>query len=326
MKTWIIRRILVIVLALQTTATARAVIRVFQPEKDLGLVRAGMRLSTTFDFVNDGPLPVEILEVRPGCGCLVASIEPRLLEPGRHGTLTLNANTLGQAAGPHVWTATLRCRLGTETRDLSVRLRATIITEVSVQPATLTIVTGGQLTQDIVLTDQRPQPLSITGLKSSSPCLHARLVEQHRDDQGRWVGRIKLEVLDALPAGKHETIVSIFTSDPAYADLQVRVTLIKESSPPIRAAPERIVFQRSDRLPRFVRVRSAGDRAVEVEKIESTNGSVTCRWAPGPGNQATVRIQPTTANPEDRTDTTVRIHVMSPVRTTIAIPVVFQTD
>ncbi len=43
----------------------------------------------TFPFQNTGNTPVQILEVRPSCGCTVAQLEKRIYQPGESGEIEL---------------------------------------------------------------------------------------------------------------------------------------------------------------------------------------------------------------------------------------------
>src|SRR5690606_30115965 len=43
----------------------------------------------TFHFQNTGTTPVQILEVRPSCGCIVAQLEKQVYQPGESGEIDL---------------------------------------------------------------------------------------------------------------------------------------------------------------------------------------------------------------------------------------------
>jgi hypothetical protein len=52
---------------------------------DFGRVRVGVPVTHAFPFVNTGPGPVRILELRPECGCLTARASRTRLERGEAG-------------------------------------------------------------------------------------------------------------------------------------------------------------------------------------------------------------------------------------------------
>src|SRR5262249_35153224 len=140
----------------------------------LGEIRAGVPLVSQFTFVNDGPGTVEVLEARPGCGCLVPLLEQRQFAPGQRGVIPLEIHTLGQPAGPHTWQLTLTYRDGEQFREKTLAVTATVVIEVSVQPASLTLFADGPVTHELTLTDLRPKPLAITRVETTAPWLHGK--------------------------------------------------------------------------------------------------------------------------------------------------------
>src|SRR5262249_45459473 len=182
----------------------RAEIAIETPSVDAGEVRAGQCLIQTFYFANTGSAVVDGLEARPDCGCLVARLSVARLEPGQRGSVVVEINTLGQAAGPHVWRTTLHYREDGVPRQRVVQLRGVLTTEGNVQPAALTLFTEGVLRQEITLTDSRPTPLRITSLQTTVAGIKARLTSQERNAQGQTICKINVEASAELPAGRHE--------------------------------------------------------------------------------------------------------------------------
>jgi len=272
---------------------AWAGVRVSNPTVEVGDVRSGVQLTRIFHLLNDGSGEAEILEVRGSCGCLNPQVVPRLIPP--HGTakLKLSINTLGQGAGPHSWSARLTYRAEGKQADLAVSVRANVITEVTVQPAALTISARGSLIERVTLTDLRAQPLSITAVETSTPGLKARLLGQGRDAQGRWSGNIHLELTAELKPGRHVETLSIYTSDPAYQHLKVPVTIIRESGLKITAMPEQAVLRAlpGESASCIVRLHGSGDEALRIATVDTGNPALTCKWAAGPGADVTLRIQ-----------------------------------
>ena len=75
--------ILAIFWALPGSPRARADLRFLQPAADLGEIKAGVRLAHRFDFINDGPDRVDIVDLRPSCGCIVPALARGPFSPGR---------------------------------------------------------------------------------------------------------------------------------------------------------------------------------------------------------------------------------------------------
>jgi Protein of unknown function (DUF1573) len=271
----------------------RAELVVETPSLGVGEVRAGQRLIQTFHFANAGSAVVDGLEARPDCGCLVARLSAARLEPGQRGSIVVEINTLGQAAGPRVWRTTLHYREDGVPRRQLVELRGVLTTEVNVQPAALTLFTEGVLRQEITLTDSRPTPLRITSLQTTVAGIKARLTGQERSAQGQTVSKISVEASAELPPGRHEDTLSIFTDDPAYRQLQMPVRVIKQARSALSVGPRELSFAKTANgsyPARLVRIWSAADAPVDVVRAYADHDALTCTWAAGPGNQATIKV------------------------------------
>jgi len=292
----------------------------------VGQVRTGERLTQTYRLVNDGAATIEELEARPDCGCLAARVSSTQLAPGQAGTVTMHVNTIGQASGPHTWRATLHYRDNGVPRQTVVELRANLITEVNVQPAALTLFTDGALRHEIVLTDMRATPLRITAVQTTIAGIQARAQQPERNAQGHTVNKIVIEASLELPPGRHEDTLSIFTDDPAYRHLQMPVRVLKQVKSSLSVGPRELSFSRSAGVSaRLIRVWSGADLPVDVVRIYADHPALTCTWAAGPENQATVKVQVDRARlSAESLETAVHIEVRAPVCEVVTIPVVVE--
>ncbi|PIB36634.1 hypothetical protein BFP72_15115 [Reichenbachiella sp. 5M10] len=62
-----------------------------------GQIKQGVPVSTSFDFVNDGDVPLLILSAKASCGCTVADYTKGEIKPGEKGHVrtTYNAAKTG---------------------------------------------------------------------------------------------------------------------------------------------------------------------------------------------------------------------------------------
>ena len=63
---------------------------------DFGTVKEGDVVDYTFKFINNGKGLLEVSNVSTSCGCTVASISNKKLEPGKDGTLRVELDTKGK--------------------------------------------------------------------------------------------------------------------------------------------------------------------------------------------------------------------------------------
>jgi hypothetical protein len=156
--------------------------------------------------------------------------DKRQLAPGKQGKVLLDVNTLGQPAGPHTWQLTVLYRQGDRIHEQALQIMATVATEVSVQPAAMTLLTQGAISRDVLVTDLRSQPLTIVGVEVTSSLLRAAAGPFQRDDFGNLTSKIRIETAAQLPAGRHEERLVIHTDDPVYRELVVPITIVSEQS------------------------------------------------------------------------------------------------
>lgn len=304
------------------TASARAELSLEQVGINLGEVRAGIRLRREVALLNHGEMAVEILEVRGSCGCVAPRVEPKTLPPQARGVLHLSINTLGEGAGPHAWKVAIRYRQGEHVNELELPMRAHIITEITVQPASMTLVTEGGLTQTVVVTDLRSRPLKITGVATTAEFLKARLVDQGIDACKCWSAKITLEIARELPAGRRVEALAIYTDDPLYGELRVPVTVVKPTASAVTVDPPSVHFEpASENVSQMVRIRAPDGKAIEIEKVLPAHEALTCRWAKGTGEDAFVKVQVDPARLNGMCRNRVEVYLSAPVREVITIPV-----
>lgn len=263
---------------------ASAQLRFTQPTADLGELRGGPVYDHRFDFVNESGQPLEITDIRLGCGCLQSMLEKRIYAAGEKGSLRLNIRTLGQPDGTRTWQAYVQTRQGTEVRETTLVLAASIRNEVTVEPSIIAMTVETALKQEVTITDHRPTPSKVKAVLASSPAI--RITTQ---PTANGVTRVMLEVsAAALTAGRQEETLNIYLDDPYYRELQVPITLVKAVRPTVSASPAQVeIIGVGSQL---VRLRGNGDQAVRIAKAAANNAGIKCTWAAGPGNDATLKI------------------------------------
>src|SRR5581483_5748742 len=98
-------------------------------------------------------------------------------QPGEAGEVFLEIDTLSQSAGPNAWRAVVRYRTGDADPEAVLLIRAQLVREITVEPAALdlNVTANGQLRAEIVVTDLRPRPFSVTRAATSSLKLKAEV-------------------------------------------------------------------------------------------------------------------------------------------------------
>lgn len=273
-----------LVLLLVSPALASAQLRFVQPTADLGELRGGLVYQQRFEFVNDAPGPIDITDIRLGCGCLTPVLDKRVLQAGEKGSLVMHLRTLGQPNGPRTWQAHVEYRHAGKMHETRLIVAAKIRNEVTVEPSIVALTLETTLKQEVTITDQRTAQFKVTSVLASSPAL--RVTTQSTKD---GVTKVFLEVSrSALTAARQEETLNIYTDDPHYRHLQVPITLMKADRPDVSATPAKVEINGAGS--QMVRLRAVGEQAVRIEKIDADHPAIKCTWAPGPGNDATLKI------------------------------------
>jgi hypothetical protein len=303
-----------------TTAKAQAELHFDAATVNLGEIRSSAPVTCHFSFVNNSTGPAEIVEVRPGCGCLQSRLDKMSLAPGERGVVTLDIRTLGQPAGPHTWTLSVFSKAGERVIEQILKITADVITEVTIQPAAVTLVTRATRTEELLLTDRRSEPLAIVQVETTTPWLRAQASPMTVSDSlGCFISRIHVEIAESCPLGRHDETVVIHTSDMLYGELKIAFTVVKLEGKDITATPSEVNLAEGSR---FVRLTDLHDRPVVVKSVEADDPAINCHWAAGPQNQATLKLQIDGSKWNGAAlATQVRVQISSPVCEELTIPV-----
>jgi hypothetical protein len=296
-----------------------------EPAVHAGTVRTGAPLHHTFSFVNAGPEDVEILEIQPSCGCSRPKIAQNTYRPGEKGKIDLEVNTLSQAPGQRSWTVQIKYRRGMAIVEVTLQLGARMVREVMVQPTALVVFAEHAAEHPLTVTDARTIPLTVRQAILNSPGVTAALSEPMRDPQGRTSQRVTLKVAPDYPPGRHQEELHLYTNDAPYPELKVPVTIIRVDNRRLTAAPQEVQLNGPTGSPlpsRLIRIRDNQDSEVVIAKIVVDEPAVVCRWARGPGNQATLKVQVDGKLFHDgELHTTVHVDFQKPPGETLSFPV-----
>ena len=111
------------VLMMLPTGAARAELVCPESTATLGQVASGSVLTHRFTLFNRGSHPIEVTEVKPGCGCLRPRLDRPTIRPGEQTSLMLEINTLTQAPGPNLWRAVVHYRENKQPAELTLAVR-----------------------------------------------------------------------------------------------------------------------------------------------------------------------------------------------------------
>ena len=232
--------------------------------------------------------------------------------------------TLTQPDGDNLWALRLFYRVdGAEAAAaVDVRVKATLIREVGVTPAALRLIGGPNLSHEITLTDRRATPLEIIAVRSAAGRIAAENGAWAKVD-GVWMRKIRVRMAADCPAGRFEETLVIYGRDPDYREL--RVTVNGERRDPRRyqlePAEVALTVTPGKLVPTaIVLLRERDGQPVEIDRVESDDPALQCRFAEGANPTASIRIDVA----PDRTparSSNLTIHVRTPVPQKVVVRV-----
>jgi hypothetical protein len=146
-------------------------------EHDFGEIQAGVSLKHTFVYTNTGQATLEILQVRPSCGCTTAGDWEKRIAPGATGTIPIQFNS-ANFSGPIHKTVSV---VSNDPRENNVvlQVKAKVWVPLEVTPKTVMFQYDSELpteeTRTIRIVSNLKEPLKLEEPKSSHRAFQAKL-------------------------------------------------------------------------------------------------------------------------------------------------------
>ena len=138
---------------------------------EFGKVSVGTVVRATFLLTNTGNAPLEIKDVRPGCGCTTAGTWERLIEPGKTTTIALQLNT-ANFGGALVKNATVTCNDPTQP-TVTLMIKGEVWKPIDVRPNVVVFNpatgTGSNATRVVRVVNNTEAMITLEAPASSNP-------------------------------------------------------------------------------------------------------------------------------------------------------------
>jgi hypothetical protein len=177
---------------------------------DFGKVSANELVKHEFVFTNSGKATLEILDVRPGCGCTTAGTWDKKVEPGKTGIIPLQFNSAG-FGGSVTKQATVLCN-DPASSNLVLQIKGTVWKPIDVSPTmaffSVSSETQTNETKVVRIVNQLEQPITLSDLQLNNSSF--------------------LADLKTIKPGKefelHVTAVPPFTNSPIMAPITLKTS------------------------------------------------------------------------------------------------------
>lgn len=319
-----------------TSETAKAPrLTLVEPLKDFGTVPKGQKIDWSFLVKNTGTADLEILAVKPACGCTVADFD-KVIKPGQTGKVSAHVDTAG-FAGPISKAVTL------ETNDpnapnAQLTIAAVVKPYVEAYPVgyvRYNMLQGDVEKQSVTLYSEEEAPFEITKIEAPQEWIKVEWKKLEAADAIPQIGRKDQAQyrLDFTVGGDEARIgplaekVRIVTNSKHQPEYWVSVTGVIR--PPYRVDPTGINFgevtPNDSAATRTISLRSNNLKTpgeFSVTKVESGVAGVTANVAPTerPG-EFSVTLQVAKDAKPGALDGNVTIYTSDRAKPTVVIPI-----
>jgi hypothetical protein len=318
----------------ETAADKAPRVTLVDPVKDFGTVPKGEKLDWSFVIKNTGTSDLEILSVKPACGCTVADFD-KVIKPGETGKVTAHVDTTN-FNGP------ISKSVAVETNDPSVpnaqlTISAIVKPYVEAFPAgfvRFNLLQGDTEKQSVLIYSEEQEPFEILKVETPQEWIRADirkaegadLMKVGREGQNQYVLDVTLGGPDAR-IGPIAEKVRVLTNSKHQPEYLLSVSgLIR---PAFRVEPTEVNFgevaPEEAAATRTVKLRSNNTRTPEtfvVSKAESGIVGVTADVKPTANKgEYELTLQVTKDAPAGALDGTVLVHTSDSGTPLVKVPV-----
>lgn len=191
-----------------------------QPIFDFGSRDNSEKVSHTFVVRNDGASTLNISRVKPACGCTVANISSKVLEPGQSATISANLDLKGRN-GPQTKPMTVYSNDPVQ-GTFQLTLKGTAVSEVSITPTAVSlgrIEEGQVVTKEVKVVNNSAKPLTIKKIESTNNLMGHEIVTVR--DGFEYI--VKLSNSPTIPPGRISDSITITTDNAKSATQRITV-------------------------------------------------------------------------------------------------------
>ena len=245
------------------------------PTYDFGKVKSGTDIKHDFYFTNTGTGPLELLRVKPSCGCTVAGQHDRIVQPGQTGKIPITLSSKN-ASGPISKSVTVNTNITGTDSTITLQIKGEVWQPIQVTPqaAAFGRITsqdaGEKLIRKLTIVNNLEAPVKL----GEPTCSHAKIkasvttLEEGKKfeltvtllpplDSGNTSGRI------TIPTGVADT-PTIEVQAYAFVTASVDVTPTSLTLPPTRTAD----------LTRQFYIRSNVNKPIKITELASSNPAI----------------------------------------------------
>lgn len=243
------------------------------PIYDFGRIRAGQDVVHDFWFTNTGTGPLELLRVRPSCGCTQAGAHDKIVQPGQTGKIPIKMAT-GHAAGPVNKTVMVNTNVTGEGSSVTLQIKGEVWQPIQTTPTSASFgrltaesMKSATLERKLTIVNNTEDKANLTNVKSSSASFKGTV----RELEAGKKFELTVAVVPPLSSGVVSGNIEIDTGVKDMPKLQIPVNAYVTAD--VEVTPNQLTLptNRPAAMQRQFFVRNNSSTSMKVSDLKSTN-------------------------------------------------------
>lgn len=233
---------------------------------DFGDVPAGTVAQFDFKIKNVGTGPLEILTVRPGCGCTTSGDYDKIIQPGATGMVPIKLSTAKFQGAMSKSISVFTNASGVDSLVM-LTMQGSVRPLYVVEPTKLEFgavewsnIVGKTLTKSAIITNKIEQPLLLTNLRSSNANFKASMKELEAGKKYEIV----VEFGGTIRTGSNGSAIEVDTNFPDLPQIRIPTALFVNA--PLEIMPSQLILSTDRKVP-FTRAFFVQNNTAKAETV-----------------------------------------------------------
>jgi hypothetical protein len=294
------------------------------PIYDFGKMKTGKDIEHDFWFHNTGTGPLEIVQVKPSCGCTTTSQYDKVVQPGQSGKIPIKVST-GRATGPTNKSITVITNVSGAGSTVALQVRGELWESIQATPnsALFGNVPASQgkevpLVRKLTVANNTETPVKLGDIRHSHPAFAGELKEIVPGKQWELMVTLKMP----QPTGVLSATLELDTgiSDPPKLTIPCSAYLVAD----VDVVPNKMVLpaSRTANLQRDFYIRNNSSKPIQLSELSGSNPMLKLgmqETQPGMSFRLSMDVPPDYKVPKD--GDTITFKTNHPGYPTISIPI-----
>ncbi len=245
------------------------------PIYDFGRVRAGTDIKHEFFFSNQGTGPLELLRVKPSCGCTVPGNYDKVIQKGETGKIPVTLSTKN-VTGPMSKNITVDTNCAGAEASITLQIKGEVWQPVQVTPAAAafgritTKDAGDTLVRRLTIVNNLEEAIKLGEPKSNNPRIKADVVTLEEGKKFELV----VSMVPPLEPGNNSGRITLATGAPESPSIEVQAYAFV--TPAVDVTPTSMVLpaDRSAPMSRQFYIRSNMGEAIKITDLGVSNANL----------------------------------------------------